>query len=156
MWQSIQITPVCVTADRLWQAAAESPGWPGGEHAAGPGGLRERPDLHPGDTVAYRPPGGCPVRLTVSEVRPPYRLVTVAWLPLAAVWAAREFEPTAAGSRVVVRVWVTGPFAYLWRRLVGEPTARELGEQTRRLIRRAGRSEASPPAQFPLLSGGAS
>lgn len=70
--------------------------------------------------------------------------VGTTWWPraaLARMYDAHELEEQAGGVEVRVRMWLEGPLAFLWRRLVAEKVASGLPEQTARLIERAHRPD---------------
>jgi hypothetical protein len=90
-----------------------------------------------GAVIRFKPKGGPKVRIELTDVQAPLRYVDTTYLPLARMVDVHELVQTEDGLEVRNTLTMTGPLAYVWRKLVGEGVARSLPEQTARLVDRA-------------------
>ncbi len=90
-----------------------------------------------GSMIRFKPKGGPRVRIELTEVEAPRRYVDVTHLLLARMEDVHELE--VHGDDVIVRnrISITGPLAFVWRKLVAEDVAASLPEQTARLVEQA-------------------
>ena len=92
-----------------------------------------------GSTIHFKPKGGPTLRLALQDVRPGLAFTDVTRFPLARMYDAHELVAHDGGVEIRVRMWLQGPLAFLWRRLVAQKVADGLPEQTARLVERARR-----------------
>lgn len=81
-----------------------------------------------------KPVGGPKAKFTVSECEKDRVYTDVSRLPGATLTFRHAVEPAASGSRLEVRVWVTGPMAWLWARTAFAGFSRSVPEDLDRLI----------------------
>ncbi len=91
--------------------------------------------LTPGSRFSLKPKGGPNVQLTIEAAEPCSVFRDVAHLPLAKMTTTHEFQPAEGGTRVRVRIDVSGPLGFLWDRIVARKQAQGLQAQTRALAR---------------------
>ena len=92
-----------------------------------------------GSVIHFKPKGGPSLKLDLVDVRAGSAFTDVTHFPLARMYDAHELVERDGAVEIRVRMWLQGPLAFLWRRLVAEKVADGLSEQTARLIERARR-----------------
>ena len=120
----------------LWNAKRDLTRWP--EYDDGLESVEHDGVLEVGRGFALTPRGGPRVRMTIAIVDAPTRFADVAHLPLAKMRTTTEFLAEPAGTRVRVRIQVTGPLAWWWDRVLARKLAAESAGQTEAFIRHAG------------------
>jgi hypothetical protein len=136
MWTRSYSTVVKdVSAARLWQVWSDVDRWREWQDDIEEARL-ESP-FEDGGVIHFRPKGGPTLKLGLLDVRAGTAFTDVTRFPLARMYDAHELEERDGGVEVRVRMWLEGPLAFLWRRLVAEKVAGGLPEQTARLIERA-------------------
>lgn len=90
-----------------------------------------------GKLFKFRPKGGPELRLELTEVKPLAGYADLTRFPGAKMLDAHEIVDH--GDRIEIRntLTVTGPLAFLWRKLVAEGVAASIEGQTRSMIERA-------------------
>jgi len=92
-----------------------------------------------GSIIHFKPKGGPALKLGLQDVRAGSAFTDVTHFPLARMYDAHELVAHDGGVEIRVRMWLQGPLAFLWRRLVAQKVADGLPEQTARLVERARR-----------------
>jgi hypothetical protein len=92
--------------------------------------------FHSGSTIKFRPKGGPTVNLHLVEVET-YKVFTdLTKFPLAKMYDKHEVLQHADGIEVKTTISISGPLAFLWKKLVAEKIVKSLPEQTASLINR--------------------
>jgi len=99
-----------------------------------------------GSTARLKPRGGPSTRIRVSEITPLRSFSAVCALPLCRMVFDHLIEPLPDGCRVTHTVRFQGPFAALFRRLIGPQIARGLPGTMAGLKRAAERAAAADGA----------
>jgi hypothetical protein len=92
-----------------------------------------------GAVIHFKPKGGPTLKLDLRDVRPGSAFTDVTHFPLARMYDAHELVEQGGAVEIRTRMWLEGPLAFLWRRLVAENVAKGVPAQTARLIERARR-----------------
>jgi hypothetical protein len=87
-----------------------------------------------GSTFDFRPKGGPTMKIELTEVVPGTAFTDLTRFPLARMLDAHELVERTGAVEVRTTITLTGPLAFLWRRLVVDKIVRELPQQTARLV----------------------
>lgn len=142
MWSTTYTEKVPgISGQRVWDVYADVENWPGWqddvEYARIEGGFAT------GSVIRFKPRGGPKVWIELTEVHAPSRFTDTTRFPLARMVDVHEFTQTDDELEIRNTVSMSGPLAWLWRKLVGEGVARSLPAQTARLVERARSDSAS-------------
>ena|SRR5687768_7540327 len=122
-----------VTAAEVWERAyADARHWPRWNDAIAQARL-EGP-FAVGSRARVRFRSGLRLRFTLVEVDLGRRFTDESRLPGARMGHRHVLEPTAEGVRLVNTIYLAGPLAALWRRVLGPQAARGLPEWQRRAV----------------------
>jgi hypothetical protein len=94
-------------------------------------------DFEPGARFMLKPKGGPHLSIELIAVEAGRSFTDVTHLPLARLFDVHEMEETPQGLLIKSRMYVTGPLAWLWRRLVARGVAAGVPKQMRALAQRA-------------------
>ena len=125
-------TETAVSAEKLFRAKTDIAHWPDWDSELETTSF-DAP-LRAGSPFMLKPKGGPKVAMRIEEIESPRRFVDLAFLPLAKMRTATEFEPSAAGTRIRVVIEVFGPLAFLWDRIVARKRAADCEQQTRQFV----------------------
>lgn len=87
-----------------------------------------------GSTFDFRPKGGPTMKIELTEVVPGTAFTDLTRFPLARMLDAHELVERTGAVEVRTTITLTGPLAFLWRRIVVDKIVRELPQQTARLV----------------------
>lgn len=87
-----------------------------------------------GGSAKIRFTTGLRMRFRIVELEPGRVFTDEARLPLARMGHRHLIEDTGAGVRLVNRIYIQGPLAWLWSRILGPRAKRELPEAQRRVV----------------------
>ncbi len=90
-----------------------------------------------GSKFVLKPKGGPTVNLQFIEVKPLTSYTDFTTFPFAKMYGIHTMRPTGKGLEIACCIRVTGPLAFVWRKLVAEGVARGLERQTQELIAHA-------------------
>jgi hypothetical protein len=96
-----------------------------------------------GAVFYMKPKGGPKLKMTISECIPNQLFTDTYRFPLARMDGIHHMEKTSSGLRITTTIKISGPLAWLWRKLVAEKVAKTLPHQTQMLVdlaRKMGRS----------------
>jgi len=96
--------------------------------------VRVEGPVRAGTTGVLKPVGGPKTRFTISECEDDRVYTDVSALPGASLTFRHTVEPTASGSALTVRVWLTGPLARLWARTAFRGMSSSVPEDLDRLV----------------------
>lgn len=95
--------------------------------------------LQVGTTGYYKPKGSPGSKLRVAEVEPGRRFLNDVKLPLATMHADHEVRLQDGGGAIVTnRVDISGPLAFLWKRIIGRKLEAEHRGMLEGLVTKAG------------------
>ncbi|OBH88800.1 SRPBCC family protein [Mycobacterium sp. E2733] len=124
-------------APTVWAVWTNPPEWPGG--------IIDKAEIDAdfvvGAKIAMKVKGGPPTTSTVTQVDPPKMWVGVSKLPGLTMTYQHMVEPAEGGTVLTENVDLSGPFAGVAARLMGDRLAETFGETTARIARLA---EARP------------
>ena len=126
-----------VDADRVWAVWTDVDRWSTWQDDVETANLEGA--FAEGSTIRFKPKGARRVRIELTEVEAPWRYVDVTHLPLGRMHDTHEL--VVEGDELVVRnrISMSGPLAWVWRKLVAEGVADSLPTQTARLVDEARR-----------------
>jgi hypothetical protein len=124
---------VPVRPEKLFAALANISRWP--EWDTDLAATSHDGALAPGTPFTLKPKGGPTVSMTLEVAEAPRRFVDVSHLPLARMRTSHELEPVGNGTRLVMRIEVSGPLGWLWDRLIARDLAAGAEAQTAALAR---------------------
>lgn len=127
-----------VTAQQIWQVWRDIENWPKWDS-----GLESCTWLVPyvefkaGSVFKLKVKNGPAFKIFITEVTPNRSFTDYAQFFLARLYDIHELRETPEGLEITNTTTMTGPLAWLWRKLVGENVANSIPEQTQNLIARA-------------------
>ncbi|MEO8621341.1 MAG: SRPBCC family protein [bacterium] len=122
-------------AEQVWQVWTDVNRW----HTWQPG--LERAQIHgqfvEGNTFTLKPKGGPTVNIEILKAEPNRQFTDLTRFPGARMYGSHEF--VVRGDEVEIRTTMSieGPLAFVWRKIVAEGVARDMAQQTEKLIERA-------------------
>lgn len=133
MWTHESVFRTDLPPEQLWAVLADVARWP--EIDVNIARLEITDVPGPGARFMLQPRGGPRLRFTIEAFAPPHRYSDVCHLPGGRMTTVHELLPDAAGgTRIVVRIGITGPLRWLWARVVGTRHAAGLPAQTERFL----------------------
>lgn len=121
--------------ENIWALWADMPGstaWDGGiEWATLKGGFQV------GGGGELKPNGGRIAAFTITHLQEGRSFTTLTPLPLARMWFHHSMEPSTMGTKLVHRVEVEGPLAWVWARVLGSVLRANLPTAMRKLAQLA-------------------
>ncbi len=112
-------------ASAIWARWVKPERWPDWDRRVS--SAIAEPPLQEGTVVRVKLRKGGTTTHEVTELEPGRRLVTEYRLPGARVGHERIVEPRGPGSELTHRLYVDGPFAWLWATMLGRRRLRETG-----------------------------
>lgn len=88
-----------------------------------------------GATGALKPRGGPRISFVVAEYEADRRYTDESRFPGARLTFRHTVDPDGAGSRVAAEVWLHGPLAAVWARVLGRGFRTSVPDDLRRLVR---------------------
>ena len=136
-WETISVHEAPVRPAAVWESAyADADAWPRWnaelKRATLDGPLREGAEAR----IAFRT--GLRLRFRVVEFEDGRLFTDEARLPGARMGHRHLVEPAGEGSRLTNTIYIEGPLAGLWRRILGPAAARTLPDAQREVARLAG------------------
>lgn len=142
MWSASYEMETNVPAGALYRAIIDINGWTRWDE--GLEFTRLDGEARPGTRFVLKPRGGPTIRMSIDEVRPNL-LVDTAHLFGAKMTTAHEYLEREGVTTIRFSIRMSGPLAFLWRRVVGEGQIRGAPAQLEAFVAYA-RKNASPPA----------
>jgi hypothetical protein len=98
----------------------------------------DRP-FQPGSTFKFRPKGGPTIDIELTRVEPNAAFTDLTRFPLARMLDSHELIERDGALEVRTTITLSGPLAFLWRKLVVDKIVSDLPRQTERLLQQARR-----------------
>lgn len=148
MWTFEHAETTIATPAQLWARYAEPTSWPDWDHEIA--SVTVHGPMAVGTRGRLKPVKGPASLFTFTEVNPQVGFTDVTRLPLARMTFHHRIEPTAAGSRFIHRVTISGPLSPFFARVIGRRVAAGLPIAMQALARLAETTPSSvvrpPPA----------
>jgi hypothetical protein len=119
MWtQSHSIVTKDATKEQLWKLFEDVNNWhkwdDGVEFAKIQGKFEQ------GNYFVLKPKGGPKVKIKLVETIKNKKFVDLTIFPLAKMYGEHTFDETQEGLKITTKMTVTGPFGFLWRKIVAQ------------------------------------
>lgn len=124
-----------VTAQQIWQVWSDIKNWPkwdSGLEACW--WLTPHTELKPGAIFNLKIKNGPKFKIFITEAKPYKAFIDYTQFFLARMYDTHELKETADGLEITNTISMTGPLAWVWRKLVGENVAAGISKQTQNLI----------------------
>ena len=124
-----------VTAQQIWQVWSDIENWPQWDS-----GLEAcwwctpKAEFKSGSTFNLKIKGGPTFKIFIADATPYKTFIDYTQFFLARMYDTHELKETAEGLEITNTTTMTGPLAWLWRKLVGEGVAKSIPQQTEHLI----------------------
>ena len=133
MWSTTSTLEADVPPERIWERCyADARAWPEWNPELAVASL-DGP-FETGAVARVRFRTGLRLRFRLVEVEAPRLFTDEARLPGARMGHRHMLEPSGAGTRLVNTIYIEGPLAALWSRVMGGRAARALPESQRRIV----------------------
>ncbi len=124
-----------MTADKLWMVWTDVNQWhtwqPDINHAELDG------KFEVGNTFHLKPSAGPKVSIEIIEVEPERKFTDLTRFPGARMYGCHEFISHGEELEIRTTMSIEGFLSFLWKKLVAEPVANGMAEQTEALIEKA-------------------
>lgn len=139
MWKKEHKTIVAgVTAEQVWRVWTDIKHWPTWDSSLiSCSWITPHTEFKSGSVFKLKPKGGPAVKITLSEVVPLQKFSDYTQFFLARMYDIHELRVVPNGLEITNTITISGPLAWLWRKLVAENVAKSIAEQTENLIARA-------------------
>jgi len=132
-WETTSTLEAEVTPDPIWEKAyADAEAWPKWNAEIKRASLDGPLGLGAKAKIVFN--SGLRLRFEVVEFEQGRLFTDESHLPGADMGHRHLIEPTAAGSRLTNTIYIEGPLAALWRRILGPTAARTLPDAQRAVI----------------------
>ena len=91
----------------------------------------------PGSTFTFKPKGGPTIDIELTRVEPNAVFTDLTRFPLARMLDSHELIDRGTSLEVRTTITLSGPLAFLWRKLVVDKIVKDLPHQTERLLQHA-------------------
>jgi len=138
MWtKSYSLTTKEATKEQMWKLFSDVNNWhswdKGIEYAKMSGSFEK------GNSFELKPKGGPKVKIQLVETTINKSFTDFTKFPLAKMYGEHRFEETPEGLKITTTMSITGPLAFLWRRIVAQNIADSLPEEMPAQIKYASR-----------------
>jgi hypothetical protein len=135
MWsKSYSTTVTDLTAEKVWSVWTDVDRWKDWQDDIEFANL-EGSFVEAG-IIQFRPKGGPTLKLELTEVVPKRKFVDLTRFPLAKMHDSHELISHADGLEIRTTISLSGPLAFVWRKIVAEGIVSGLEAQTAKLIER--------------------
>ena len=132
-WETSSALTADVAAPAVWERAyADAAAWPKWNAEIRRASLDRPLDLGASARIVFRT--GLRLRFHVVEFEQGRLFTDEARLPGARMGHRHLVEPAAGGSRLTNTIYIEGPLAWLWRRVLGPAAARTLPDAQRAVV----------------------
>jgi hypothetical protein len=87
-----------------------------------------------GSCFIMKPKGFSVIKMVLVEVEPYYKFTDSTKFFGATLYGTHEMHEEDDGLRLTITIKITGPFSYIWQKIVGEAIVKTLPEQTDLLV----------------------
>lgn len=142
-WETTSVLEADVTPTAVWERAyADAAAWPRWNAEIKRARLDGPLTLGATARIVFRT--GLRLRFRVVELEDGRLFTDESRLPGARMGHRHLVEPSASGSRLTNTIYIEGPLAPLWRRILGPAAARTLPEAQRAAVALAGATGSEP------------
>lgn len=136
MWQkSYSKTFNGINPQQIWQVWEDINNW----HTWNPGVeyCKLEKSFSTGNSFILKPLGTPPVNIQLVAVEKNRLFTDCTRFPGAKMYGNHQMEETDEGLKITTTMTITGPFGFLWRKLIGEKIVAKTHQQTEALVARA-------------------
>jgi hypothetical protein len=128
MWQHDFEHGTDLPVAAIWPILADVARWAEVDHNIERIEIAEAPAV--GVLFRLKPKGGPMLRFVIGDFTAPTTYSDICRMPMARMKTLHVLEPEGTGTRLRVRITITGPLAWFWGRVVGRTHAAGLTAQT--------------------------
>ena len=121
-----------ITREQIWQTWSDVNNWTAWDKELEETKLSGA--FQNGSHFTLKPKGGPVVKITITECEPLKSFTDVTHFPLAKMIDRHELIETPEGLKIRNELTVTGPLAWLWRKIVAENVANGMPQQIDSMI----------------------